>query len=116
MDIVAKNQSRLGNLPKPFPLSPAVRQKLFFGVLVTSDALMLTLAFWLAYVLTRPLGASIGDYTSQPVRAGGLGLGTTTTSFVFLAAIVALVAWFTVQQRSSDAARPSSPEPSPVTP
>lgn len=74
------------------------------------------LAFWLAYVLTRPLGASIGDYTSQPVRAGGLGLGTTTTSFVFLAAIVALVAWFTVQQRSSDAARPSSPEPSPVTP
>ena len=38
------------------------------------------LAFWIAYILTRPLGASIGDYLSQPKADGGLGLGTTVTS------------------------------------
>ena len=52
------------------------------------------LAFWLTYILTRPLGASLGDFLSQPDN-GGLGLGTTTTSFVFLGAIMALVAYLT---------------------
>ncbi|HRJ40927.1 MAG TPA: hypothetical protein PL105_03560, partial [Caldilineaceae bacterium] len=42
------------------------------------------LSFWLAYILTRPLGASIGDLLSQPVDAGGLGLGTVATSGIFL--------------------------------
>ena len=42
------------------------------------------LAFWIAYILTRPLGASIGDYLSQPQADGGLGLGTTVTSVLFL--------------------------------
>ena len=42
------------------------------------------LAFWVAYVLTRPLGASIGDFLSQPKSDGGLGLGTTVTSVIFL--------------------------------
>lgn len=50
------------------------------------------LAFWLAYVLTRPLGASLGDLLSQPVADGGLGLGTTATSAAFLATIMVLVA------------------------
>jgi uncharacterized membrane-anchored protein len=36
-------------------------------------------AFWIAYILTRPLGASLGDYLSQPTADGGRGLGTTTT-------------------------------------
>src|SRR3954464_7276871 len=49
------------------------------------------LAFWLAYILTRPLGASIGDYLSQPTSDGGLGLGTTGTSILFLGAILSLV-------------------------
>ena len=55
-----------------------------------------TLAFWVAYVLTRPLGASIGDYLSQPKKNGGLGLGTTGTSVIFLAVILGLVGYFTV--------------------
>ena len=50
------------------------------------------LAFWLAYILTRPLGASIGDGMSQPDN-GGLNLGTTVTSLIFLGAILALVAY-----------------------
>jgi uncharacterized membrane-anchored protein len=49
------------------------------------------LSFWMAYILTRPLGASIGDYLSQPTGDGGLGLGTVVTSGVFLAAILATV-------------------------
>lgn len=54
------------------------------------------LAFWLAYILTRPLGASLGDFLSQAQAYGGLGLGTIRTSAVFLAVIVALVAGLSV--------------------
>jgi uncharacterized membrane-anchored protein len=57
------------------------------------------LAFWLAYILTRPLGASIGDYMSQPTKDGGLGLGTTVTSIIFLGTILALVIFLTVTRR-----------------
>ncbi|MCL4831178.1 MAG: hypothetical protein KJZ86_02020 [Caldilineaceae bacterium] len=57
------------------------------------------LSFWLAYILTRPLGASIGDLLSQPVDAGGLGLGTVATSGIFLLAILALVIYLSAQQR-----------------
>lgn len=57
------------------------------------------LAFWLAYVLTRPLGASLGDYLSQPKADGGLGLGTNTTTFLFLAAILVVVVYLTVTKR-----------------
>jgi len=53
-------------------------------------------AFWAAYILTRPLGASIGDWMSQPTSDGGLGLGTTDTSFIFLAAILGLVIYLSV--------------------
>jgi len=66
-------------------------------------------AFWFAYVLTRPLGASIGDLLSQPRKlpAGqdpegfqaGLGLGTTVTSLIFLAAILAVIVYMTTEQR-----------------
>jgi uncharacterized membrane-anchored protein len=58
------------------------------------------LAFWLAYILTRPLGASIGDFMSQHSKKyGGLGLGTTGTSYIFLGGILALVAFLTVTKR-----------------
>lgn len=57
------------------------------------------LAFWLAYILTRPLGASIGDWLSQPTADGGLGLGSTWTSVLFLLTIVGLVAELTVTRR-----------------
>ncbi len=57
------------------------------------------LAFWAAYVLTRPLGASLGDYLSQPRHDGGLEIGTVGTSVVFLTAILALVVYLTIQKR-----------------
>lgn len=53
------------------------------------------LAFWLAYILTRPLGASLGDYLSQSQDAGGLGLGTTGTSVIFIITILSLVIYLT---------------------
>ena len=54
------------------------------------------LTFWLAYILTRPLGASLGDQLSQSRPNGGLGLGTVGTSLVFLAVIVTLVTFLSV--------------------
>jgi uncharacterized membrane-anchored protein len=59
--------------------------------------------FWAAYVLTRPLGASLGDLLSQPRDAGGLGLGTTATSGMFLTSIVVLVAYLTCTKTDVDA-------------
>ena len=67
--------------------------------------------FWIAYILTRPLGASLGDLTSQPVADGGLGWGTSATSAVFLVVIVGLVVYLTVnvnrQRRELEAAHPA---------
>ncbi|WP_410812877.1 hypothetical protein [Micromonospora sp. 067-2] len=57
------------------------------------------LAFWLAYILTRPLGASLGDLLSQPAGNGGLGLGTVVTSLAFLVAILATVTYLTRTRR-----------------
>ena len=54
------------------------------------------LSFWLAYILTRPLGANIGDYLASSHDDGGLGLGTFGTSVVFLGAILAVVVYLTV--------------------
>lgn len=60
------------------------------------------LGFWLAYIFTRPLGASFGDFLSQPTKFGGLGLGTIITSALFLSAIIAIVVWISVTRRGED--------------
>lgn len=57
------------------------------------------LTFWLAYILTRPLGASIGDLLSQAREYGGAGLGTVYTSVAFLVVIALLVAFANTGQR-----------------
>jgi uncharacterized membrane-anchored protein len=54
------------------------------------------LTFWLAYILTRPLGANIGDFLGSPRSDGGLGLGTLGTSVIFLGAILATVVYLSV--------------------
>jgi uncharacterized membrane-anchored protein len=56
------------------------------------------LAFWLAYILTRPLGANIGDWFATPKSEQGLGIGTALTSVIFLAAIVATVVYLTISR------------------
>ena len=59
------------------------------------------LAFWVTYVITRPLGASIGDFLSQPKNTSGIGLGTTTTSLIFLGAILILVTFLQVSKKDA---------------
>jgi len=59
------------------------------------------LAFWAAYVLTRPLGASLGDLLSQSRQDGGIGLGTVGTTAVFVATITALVTWLSLTRRDA---------------
>lgn len=57
------------------------------------------LTFWIVYILTRPLGASIGDLLSQAKADGGLGLGTMVTSGVFLLAILGVVSYLALTRR-----------------
>jgi uncharacterized membrane-anchored protein len=59
------------------------------------------LAFWIAYVLTRPLGASLGDYLSQSRGDGGLGVGTVATSALFLVTITGVVTYLAVTRRDA---------------
>ncbi|WP_131787235.1 COG4705 family protein [Protofrankia symbiont of Coriaria ruscifolia] len=54
------------------------------------------LSFWIIYIMTRPLGASIGDYLSQSPSQGGLGLGATVTSLIFVVGILGIVTYFSV--------------------
>jgi uncharacterized membrane-anchored protein len=60
-------------------------------------------AFWVAYILTRPLGASFGDLLSQPLSHGGLGWGTVGTSAIFLGAILALVVYLSLRRKTQAA-------------
>ena len=62
------------------------------------------LGFWLVYIFTRPLGASIGDFLSQPHEYGGLGLGTIITSVIFLAAIAAIVVYMSISHYGEEMA------------
>ena len=57
------------------------------------------LLFWIAFVLTRPLGATAGDFLTKPVAKGGLDLGTAGSSAVLLAVLVGLMAYAQVQER-----------------
>jgi hypothetical protein len=56
------------------------------------------LTFWIAYILTRPLGANIGDWLALPPTESGLGLGTLTTSIIFLVAILATVVYLSISK------------------
>jgi uncharacterized membrane-anchored protein len=53
--------------------------------------------FWVAFVLTRPLGATAGDYLSKPLDHGGLAWGTAWTSAALLVGLIALIGYQTVQ-------------------
>ncbi|MEU5182821.1 hypothetical protein AB0G49_22490 [Streptomyces longwoodensis] len=87
--------------------SPGVSVLLPLGLIAAITALWKfganpVLSFWLAYILTRPLGANIGDWLASPKVAEtpgdptGLALGTFTTSLIFLGLILATVVYLTV--------------------
>lgn len=79
---------------------------LVFGILIEIVAagyyylkMNAVLAFWIAYILTRPLGASTSDLLSQPTTNGGFGFGTIGTSMLFLSIIVSLVIYLSLKQK-----------------
>src|SRR5438477_73860 len=84
-----------------YPLSALLFAGVIAAVAVSHHRFRLNAvaAFWIAYILTRPLGASLGDYLSQPRHDGGLGLGTTATSFLFLAAILIVVVYLSITRK-----------------
>ncbi|MET7860096.1 hypothetical protein ABZS81_23390 [Streptomyces sp. NPDC005318] len=85
-------------------------------VLMPVSAVPNVLLFWIAFVLTRPLGATAGDFLTKPVAKGGLNLGTAGSSGVLLAILLGLVAYAHVQERRERAALPdTTAEPTPVT-
>ena len=57
------------------------------------------LAFWLAYVLTRPLGATFADWLGRARSLSGLGLGTGAVSLCLTIVIVILVGYLTVTRK-----------------
>jgi uncharacterized membrane-anchored protein len=61
------------------------------------------LSFWIAYILTRPLGASCGDLLTQPIADGGLGISTFTINILCLSTISILVAYLTVNENKNPA-------------
>ncbi|MEU9346988.1 hypothetical protein AB0D74_37865 [Streptomyces sp. NPDC048278] len=75
------------------------------GALVVLAALMKVpavpnvLLFWIAFVLTRPLGATAGDFLTKPAAKGGLDLGTAGSSAVLLAVLLGLMAYAQVRER-----------------
>jgi uncharacterized membrane-anchored protein len=71
------------------------------GVAHRSAGMNAVLAFWAAYVLTRPLGASFADWIAVPPGRGGLDLGTGPITLILLAAIAAGVTTLSIQDRRS---------------
>ncbi|MGW1029608.1 COG4705 family protein [Streptomyces sp. NPDC002577] len=69
------------------------------------------LLFWIAFVLTRPLGATAGDFLTKPVAKGGLNLGTAGSSAVLLAILFGLMAYAQAQERKNLATGAGQEEP-----
>ena len=68
-------------------------------------------AFWVAFVLTRPFGATGGDFLTKPVAKGGLALGTLGSSIVLLVILFGLMAWAHRQERNATARPRTRPTP-----
>ncbi|MFS7872274.1 hypothetical protein ACEYXF_02810 [Streptomyces asiaticus] len=90
---------------------------LVIGVLTVLVAMMKApavpnvLLFWIAFVLTRPLGATAGDFLTKPVAKGGLDLGTAGSSAVLLAILFGLMAYAHVRERRTSGSRSAEQEP-----
>lgn len=76
-------------------------------VLMRVPAVPNVVLFWIAFVLTRPLGATAGDFLTKPVAKGGLDLGTAGSSAVLLALLVGLMGYAHVQERRAAVTRPA---------
>jgi uncharacterized membrane-anchored protein len=58
-------------------------------------------AFWFAYIMTRPLGASFADWLGRPTYAGGVGVGTGVVSLALAVVIAVLVGYLTITNNTN---------------
>ena len=100
-DLIAE-QFGLGYLGTGILFGMIIASLTFGYFLLGLDAVI---AFWLAYIFTRPFGASFGDFLSQAKAYGGLGFGTVITSVIFLLAIIAIVIFMTLTNRGREEIR-----------
>ena len=98
---LAAEKMNLGYLPAALAYSAVIGLITFAYQVLNMNNI---LAFWLAYIITRPMGASFGDFLSQPLSAGGLGYGTTITSFLFLSGIIATIVYMTFSHDGEETA------------
>jgi len=71
------------------------------------------LGFWVVYIMTRPLGASLGDYLTQPPKYSGLGLGATLTTAIFMAAILLTVVFLSITKTDLHTTKSIAPKVKP---
>ncbi|MEP6628135.1 MAG: hypothetical protein ABJA32_09140 [Ginsengibacter sp.] len=71
------------------------------GVLYYFKIISGVLAFWVAFIVTRPIGASLGDLFIQSPKDGGLGISVGIINIIFFIVIIASVIYLTIQQRNS---------------
>ena len=100
-DLIAE-QFGLGYLGTGILFGMIIASLTFGYFLLGLDAVI---AFWLAYIFTRPFAASFGDFLSQAKAYGGLGFGTVITSVIFLVAIIAIVIFMTLTSRGREEIR-----------
>lgn len=67
------------------------------GLLYAAGRLNAIAGFWLAYILTRPMGASFADWADKPVAMSGLGYGTMAVSAVLSAAVAIAVGYIALR-------------------
>jgi uncharacterized membrane-anchored protein len=96
---------------------------ILFGILILIPAvawwkfgLNSIAAFWFAYILTRPLGASFADYISKPRDLSGIGFGDGPTALVFAIAVAVLVAYLAIARPDIQPAPGGADEPTNSTP
>lgn len=78
-----------------FMLSAGIFSALLFTIVLLHYLTRISwiLLFWLAFVLTRPFGATFGDFLTKPIASGGLDLGTIGASLFFLVCMIAALIW-----------------------
>ncbi len=72
------------------------------GVLYYFKIISGVLAFWIAFIVTRPIGASLGDLLIQEPKDGGFGISITTINIIFFIVIVSMVVYLTINENNDE--------------
>jgi uncharacterized membrane-anchored protein len=75
------------------------------GILYYFKIISGVLSFWIAFIVTRPIGASLGDLFTQPPKEGGFGISITIINIIFFAVIISSVIYLTTKSRGNSSPR-----------